>query len=134
MPQTILKFSCPDRVGLLSRITTFIAERGGNLCEVNQHTDIQAGWFFTRMAIQSHTLRVPLPELRAQFSSVAAELDGQWSIRRASERMRVMVMASRQGHCLVDLLWRWRSGELNGDIVGVISNHEDFRGVVGDGP
>jgi formyltetrahydrofolate deformylase len=69
-------------------------------------------------------------ELRAQFGEIAAELDGQWSIRRESERMRMIVMASRQGHCLVDLLWRWRTGELNCEIVGVISNHEDFRGVV----
>ena len=130
MPLTLLKLSCPDRVGLLSRITTFIAEHGGNLREVNQFTDTHAGWFFTRMAIESGTLRVPLPELRVQFAPVAAELGAQWSIRRESERMRVMLMVSRLGHCLADLLWRWRAGEMHCDIVGVISNHGDFRAEV----
>jgi formyltetrahydrofolate deformylase len=130
MPQTLLTLSCPDRVGLLSRITTFVAERGGNLCEVNQHTDIDGGWFFARLAIESHTLGVPLEELRTQFAPVATGLGGQWSIRRESDRLRVVVMVSRQGHCLVDLLWRWRAGELNCEIVGVLSNHEDFRAVV----
>lgn len=130
MPLTLLKLLCPDRVGLLSRITTFIAEHGGNLCEVNQFTDTQAGWFFTRMAIESSTLRLPLPELRARFAPVAAELGAQWSIRRESERMRVVLMVSRLGHCLADLLWRWKAGEMHGDVVGVISNHEDFRGLV----
>ena len=130
MPLTLLKLSCPDRVGLLSRITTFIAEHGGNLCEVNQFTDTRAKLFFARMAIESGTLQIPLPELRVQFAPVAAELGAQWSIRRESDRMRVMLMVSRLGHCLADLLWRWRAGEMHCDIVGVISNHEDFRSEV----
>ena len=70
MPITLLKLSCPDRVGLLARITTFIAQHGGNLHEVNQFTDTEAGWFFTRMAIESNTLRIPLPEL-TRFANVA---------------------------------------------------------------
>ena len=130
MPQTVLKFSCPDRTGLMSRITTFIAEREGNLCEVNQFTDTRAGWFFARLAVEPDTLRVPLETLRAEFAPVAAELSAQWSIRSESERMRVVLMVSKIGHCLVDLLWRWKAGELPCEIVGVISNHEDFRTLV----
>ena len=130
MPLTLLKLSCPDRVGLMARITTFIAEHGGNLCEVNQFTDTVANWFFTRMAIESGTLRIPLPELRMQFAPLAAELGAQWTIRRESERMRVMLMVSRLGHCLADLLWRWRAGEMHCDIVGVISNHDALRSEV----
>ncbi len=127
---TLLKLACPDRVGLLARITKFIADHGGNLCEVNQFTDTEAGWFFARMAIASETLQVPLPELRVKFAPVAVELGAQWSIRRESERMRMVLMVSRLGHCLADLLWRWRARELNCDVVGVVSNHDDFRGEV----
>ena len=130
MPITLLKLSCPDRVGLLARITAFIAEHGGNLDEVHQFTDAAAGWFFTRMAIETPTLRVSVDELRRAFSPVANELKAEWSIRRESERQRVVLMVSKLGHCLVDLLWRSRSGELGCDIAAVVSNHEDFRHLV----
>ena len=130
MQKTLLKLSCPDQVGLLARITAFIAEHGGNLDEVNQFTDPQSGWFFTRMAIETETLRLPLAKLRAEFSPVAADLSAQWSIRRESDHMRVVIMVSRLGHCLADLLWRWKAGELGCEIVAVVGNHEDFRNTV----
>ena len=130
MQKTLLKLSCPDHVGLLARITAFIAEHGGNLDEVHQFTDPQTGWFFTRMAIETETLRLPLAKLRAEFSPVAADLSAQWSIRRESDHMRVVIMVSRLGHCLADLLWRWKAGELGCEIVAVVGNHEDFRNTV----
>ena len=130
MPITLLKLSCPDRVGLLARLTAFIAERSGNLDEVHQFTEASAGWFFTRMAIETPTLRVTVPQLREQFAPVAAELQADWSIRQESERMRVVLMVSKLGHCLADILWRWHSGELGCDIAAVVSNHEDFRSIV----
>ena len=68
MSTTLLKLSCPDRVGLLSRLSGFVAEHGGNLVEVHQFTDPLAGWFFTRMAIETATLRCGLAELRASFA------------------------------------------------------------------
>ena len=130
MPITLLKLSCPDRVGLLARLTAFVAERSGNLDEVHQFTEPSAAWFFTRMAIETPTLRVTVAELRAQFAPLAAELNANWSIRQESERMRVVLMVSKLGHCLADLLWRWRSGELGCDIAAVVANHDDFRGLV----
>ncbi len=130
MPTTLLKLSCPDRVGLLSRITGFVAEHGGNLQEVHQFTDTHSRWFFARLAIDTHSLRCDLIDLRRQFQPLAEELIAEWSIRPAESRMRVVLMVSKLGHCLADLLWRWRSGELAFDIPCVISNHEDFRGVV----
>lgn len=130
MSTTLLKLSCPDRVGLLSRITTFVAGHGGNLTEVHQFTDTQNGWFFTRMAIDTATLRTTVDELRKAFEPVANELKATWSIRVLSERPRVVVMVSKLGHCLADLLWRWRSGELMADIACVISNHNDLRDIV----
>ena len=127
MPTTLLKLSCPDRVGLLSRISGFVAEHGGNLVEVHQFTDAEAKWFFTRMAIETGTLRVGLGELRERFQPVADSLGAEWTIRDAAEKMRVVLMVSKLGHCLADLLWRWRSGELAFDIPLVIANHAEFR-------
>ena len=130
MPTTLLKLSCPDRVGLLARITTWVAAHGGNLVEVHQFTDPDAGWFFTRMEIDTHTLHGELATLRAQFQPLGDELGADWTLRSSDERPRVVLMVSQLGHCLADVLWRWRSGELGFDIAGVIANHEAFRAEV----
>jgi formyltetrahydrofolate deformylase len=130
MSATLLKLSCPDRVGLLASLSGWIARNGGNLLEVHQFTDLQTSWFFTRMAIETETLSVTLPAFRKAFAPLAAELEADWSIRAAESRMKVVIMVSKLGHCLADLLWRWRSGELAFDISCVISNHEDFRNMV----
>lgn len=127
---TLLRLSCPDRVGLLALISSFIAQHGGNLIEVHQYTDAAAGWFFTRMEIDTRTLAVDLPTLREKFTPIAADLRAEWTIRDAKARRKVVVMVSKFGHCLADLLWRWHSGELDIDIAAVISNHEDFRPMV----
>ena len=127
MSTTLLKLSCPDRVGLLSRISGFVAGHGGNLVEVHQFTDAEAQWFFTRMAIETGTLRVGLGEFRERFQPVADSLGAEWTIRDAAEKMRVVLLVSKLGHCLADLLWRWRSGELAFDIPLVIANHAEFR-------
>ncbi len=130
MPTTLLKLSCPDRVGLLSRISGWIAGQGGNLVEVHQFTDPEAAWFFTRMEIDTATLGSEVAEVREQFRPLAEELRAEWTLRNAESRLRVVLMVSKQGHCLADLLWRWRAGELSFDLACVISNHEDFREVV----
>ncbi len=130
MSITLLKLSCPDRVGLLSSLSGWVAQQGGNLLEVHQFTDSQAGWFFTRMAIETETLSLDLPTLRAAFEPLGKELAANWTIRLAESRMKVILMVSKLGHCLADLLWRWRSGELAFEIPCVISNHEEFRDMV----
>ncbi len=130
MSVILLKLSCPDRVGLLARVSNFVAEHGGNFIEVHQFTDADAKWFFTRMAIETGTLHVGLGEFRARFQPVADGLGAEWTIRDAAEKMRVVLMVSKLGHCLADLLWRWRSGELAFEVPLVISNHADFRQMV----
>ncbi len=126
----ILRLSCPDRVGLLARITGFVAGHGGNLLEVEQFTDALSGWFFARLAIDPRTLREGIPALRAAFEPLGKELAAEWTLRESGEKMRVVLMVSKLGHCLADLLWRWRSGELSFDIPLVIANHADFRHMV----
>lgn len=130
MPSTLLKLSCPDRVGLLSLLSGFVARQGGNLVEVHQFTDPRAGWFFARLAIDTATLRVDLPRLREDFAPLGQELRAEWSLRSAETPMKVVLLVSTHGHCLADLLWRWRSGELAFEIPVVIANHETLREMV----
>jgi formyltetrahydrofolate deformylase len=130
MSTTLLKLSCPDRVGLLSLLSGFVARHGGNLIEVHQFTDPQANWFFARMSIDTATLRVGIDELRTDFAPVGEEIEAEWTIRDTAVPMKVVLLVSKLGHCLADLLWRWRSGELPFEIPMVISNHEDFREMV----
>ena len=130
MAVTLLKIACPDRVGLLARLTSFIAFHGGNLLEVHQFTDPITGWFFARMAIDSGTLALETAGLRKAFTPLAREVEAEWSLREESMRPRVAILVSRLGHCLADLLWRWRAGELPMEVAVVISNHEDFREMV----
>ena len=130
MPVTLLKISCPDRVGLLARLTSFIAYHGGNLLEVNQFTDPLSKWFFARLAIDSRSLALDNDALHKAFAPLAADLEGEWTIRETKQKMRVVLMVSQLDHCLADLLWRWRSGELPIEIPLVISNHEALRPLV----
>lgn len=130
MAQTLLKISCPDQVGLLARLTQLIACHGGNLLEVHQFTDPLNRWFFARLAIDSDTLPLDLAALRAEFEPVAESIQARWLLHDASQRSRVVIMVSKAGHCLTDLLGRWRSGELPIDIVAVIGNHETLRPLV----
>jgi formyltetrahydrofolate deformylase len=127
---TLLKIACPDRVGLLARLTTFVAFHGGNLLEVHQFTDPITGWFFARMAIDSRTLALETAGLRKAFTPLATELEAEWSIREEAALLRTAILVSKLGHCLADLLWRWKAGELPMEIPVVISNHDDFREMV----
>lgn len=130
MSETLLTIDCPDRVGLLARLTQFIATRGGNLREVHQFTEETSGWFFARMAIETKTLSVSVPQLREEFATMGRELEADWHIADHAQPKRTVLMVSQAGHCLADLLWRWRSGDLPMEIVAVVSNHETFRSVV----
>ena len=130
MQTTLLKLSCPDQVGLLARITSFIASRGGNLKQVHQYTDNHEGWFFARLEVETRTLQCGVAELREAFAELGAQLRAQWLVRAAEVRPRVVLMVSKLGHCLADLLWRWRSGELECELPCVVSNHETLRQMV----
>lgn len=129
-PTTILMtLDCPDRVGLLARITGFVAEMQGNFIEVNQYTDAINAWFLARFAFE-----IPagssLESVRSAFAPIAVELGASWSIRDKARPLKTVLLVSREDHCLADLLWRWRSGELNIDIPLVISNHGELRHAV----
>ena len=124
---SILKLNCPDAVGLLAQITSAIANHGGNLLEVSQYTDVNTGWFFARLAIEKGREHWEPDVFANAFAPVASQLRAVWSIRPAEWKTRTVILIGKQEHCLVDLLWRWRSGELGIEVPLVISNHETCR-------
>jgi len=130
MEKTILKLSCRDQVGLLARLTQFVAAHGGNLLEVHQFVDPLTRWFFARLAIDPATLGMSAKELRRAFEPIATELDAKWSLTPPHRRKRLVILASKADHCLADLLGRWRSGELPVEIPMVIANHDTLRPLV----
>ena len=122
--------SCPDQVGIISRVTSFIAEHHGWLLESSFHADDIDQRYFMRIELRADSLAFGIDEFRRRFAPLAAELKMDWRITDSKEKKRVVVMVSQQEHCLYDLLARWQSNELNSDIVAVISNHLSFKGVV----
>jgi len=120
-----LLISCPDRPGIVAAVSRFLFEHGANILDADQHsTDPQGGAFFMRMAFHLDGLDVGGAELEDAFAAqVAAPFAMEWSIAYAAERKRVAILVSREDHCLLDLLWRWRSGELDADVGLVLSNH-----------
>jgi len=126
-PEILLKLSCPDRVGLLAEVTGFCAERSLNLLEAHQFTDNEAGWFFTRLRLQPVGTCAGMQSLRDDLAAFATALGATWTLRERTSRPRAAILVSREGHCLADLLWRWRSGDLDMDLVGVIGNHRDLE-------
>lgn len=125
-----LVISCPDRVGIVARVSQFVAEYGGWLTEANYHSDPDSGWFFMRNEIRADSLSISLREFRSAFARVAEDYNMRWYIRDSTVRQRVVLMASHASHCLADLLHRWHSGELHCDIPCVVSNHENLRSMV----
>ncbi|MDX8356506.1 formyltetrahydrofolate deformylase [Sphingopyxis terrae] len=123
----ILKLRCPDRKGIVAAVTTFIAQNQGNITESHQYQD---DLFFLRVAFAADGEPMPaLTDLARQFAPVAEQFEMTWQLRDATLRPRVMIAVSKFGHCLHDLLRRWRAGLLPIDVVGVVSNHEDMRSI-----
>ncbi|HEY5054499.1 MAG TPA: formyltetrahydrofolate deformylase [Solirubrobacterales bacterium] len=123
-PTSRLLLACPDRPGLIAAVSGFLADAGLNIINADQHSTAE-GRFFIRMVFDSapDDLRA---ELYRRFELEMAEpmrMDHRFA--EADERKRVAIMVSREDHCLSDLLWRWRSGELGADVVAVVSNHPD---------
>ncbi len=123
---TRLLLACPDRPGLIATVSGFLAEAGLNIVDVDQHSTAE-GRFFMRMEFESAPAgeRAALTARFAREIAVPFEMDHEFA--EAGKTRRVAVMVSREDHCLSDLLWRWRNGELGGEIVSVVSNHADHR-------
>jgi len=117
-----LRLSCEDRPGLVAKVAGFLSGKGGNIIEAQQFDDRLTGRFFMRVVFEigSHDRT---DALRTAFAPLAEEIGADWTLHAASDRQRVLLMVSKFDHCLGDLLYRYRIGELDMDVVGIISNH-----------
>ena len=125
-----ITLSCPDRPGIIAAVSSFIAAHGGSIGESASHTETQTRHFFMRVEILAQTLPFGLEDLRTRFAKLADEFNMQWQITDSAVKKRVVILVSKQEHCLSDLLYRWRSREFEFDIPCVISNHDDTRSIV----
>ena len=124
-----LTVTCTSTRGIVAAIASYLASHGCNIRDSAQFDDQQTGRFFMRISFIAET-GLPLDDLRNGFTEVAAPFDMTYAFHDESEKMKVVIMVSRFGHCLNDLLYRWRIGALPIDIVAVISNHMDYQKVV----
>jgi formyltetrahydrofolate deformylase len=125
-----LTLSCPDRVGIVAAVSGFFAQHGGWIVEASYHADALTDRFFMRQEVLAESLPFDIEILRAYFGVLAQEFAMEWQLSDSAKKMRVVVLVSKQDHCLNDLLHRWRSGELEVEIPCVISNHDDLRSFV----
>jgi formyltetrahydrofolate deformylase len=120
----ILTLSCPDRTGIVHAVSGFLLDHGGNIEEAAQYSDQDTGLFFMR--VQFACEQVSQDELRSQLISFSASFQMTWHLHATSQPMRTVIMVSKEGHCLNDLLFRWKSGLLPLDIRAIVSNHREF--------
>jgi formyltetrahydrofolate deformylase len=127
-PSYLLTLSCPNQPGIVARISAELFAFGGDITEAHQFDDRETNRFFMRVAF-SLPAEQPLQPVIAAFEPIGAHFGMEWVIRPRGEARKVLLLASKFDHCLVDLLYRWRIGELRMDVVGIISNHprETYR-------
>jgi len=123
----ILLLSCPDRIGLVSRISHFVFERGGNILDLDEHVDTSEKYFFVRIAWDMKNFSISESEMMEAFTPLAKEFKAKWRINFSGKNLRAAVFVSKFDHCLQEILWRQRLGEFNIEIPLIISNHNDLK-------
>lgn len=128
-----LTLSCRDRAGIVARVSTTLFEHGANILEAAQFDDIATDRFFMR--VEFDLAEGGIDGFRSAFAALAESYGMEWTLRARAERQRVLILVSKFDHCLADLLYRWRIGELAMDIVGIVANHprETYRALDLDG-
>jgi formyltetrahydrofolate deformylase len=129
--QFVLTLSCPDRPGIVSAVSTFLAQNGQNILDAQQFDDVETRKFFMRVVFTAADLAVELSALQIGFAAIAQRFSIDWQMRDRAAKRRVMLLASKSDHCLVDILYRWRTGELDMVPTAVVSNHprEIYAGI-----
>src|SRR5882724_638357 len=121
--QFVLTLSCPDRPGIVSAVSTFLAHNGQNILDAQQFDDVETKKFFMRVVFTAADLAVELQALQTGFTAIADRFGMDWQMRDRANRRRVMLLVSKSDHCLVDILYRWRTGELEMIPTAIASNH-----------
>ncbi len=132
LPSIIFKIVCPDRPGLVSKLTSWISDYGGNIKHSDHHTDQDAGLFLSRIEWNSIHSIINRKEIFDKFQKIAFDINGKFNINYSDEIPNVAIFVSKQNHCLIDLLWRVRNGELKINVPLIISNHPDLESIAKD--
>ena len=122
----VLTLSCPDKPGIVYAVSSFLVQHSANILASQQYGESPDGRFFMRVHFCLPPPGRPLAELERGFSWIAEAFHMAWQLHDQATRVRTLIMVSRLGHCLNDLLFRWKTGSLPVSVVGVVSNHDDF--------
>jgi len=121
-----LLITCPDQRGIIAAVAGFVAANNGNILEADQHTDPQHGEFFMRLEVELANFALSPHTFGQAWAAVADRFAMRWRIFWGNQAKRMAILVTKEGHCLSDLLWRWKSGELPVDITFVAGNHQDL--------
>src|ERR1700751_2520557 len=127
----VLTLSCPDKPGIVYAVASFLVQHSGNILASQQYGERPEGRFFMRVHFTVPPPGLPLADLERDFSWVAEAFHMSWQLHDTATRVRTLIMVSRLGHCLNALLFRWKTGALPVEVVGVVSNHPDFAELAG---
>ena len=121
----VLLISCPDQKGLVATVSDFIFRHGGNILHTDEHTDADSAWFLMRVEFDPVGFDLALGDFKREFTPIAQKFEMEWRLAQPGERKKMAILVSKYDHCLVDLLYRHKIGELHCEIPLIISNHAD---------
>lgn len=128
--QYVLTFGCPDSTGIVAKLSSFLAERGGWITEAGYFTDPDSNWFFTRQAVRAESISSEIDELREEFAAFAEEEFGpraRWQFTDTAQPKKAVILVSKEGHCLHDLLGRVAENDYPMEVAAVIGNHDNLE-------
>ncbi len=125
----VLLLSCPDTKGVVATISGFIYQHGGNILHADEHGDSESGTFLMRVEFDPAEFDIPFHRFTTDFLPIAKKFNMQWRLAQSDTKPRVAILVSKQDHCVVDLLYRHQSGELNCDIPCIVSNHAESQAI-----
>lgn len=130
MQSAILLIQCPDTAGIVAKLSNWVFQQGANIIRSDQYsTDPSGGQFFMRLEFYFDVAQHSIESLRDGFTALGETLKATWSIREKSDKLRMGILVSQHDHCLYDLLYHWRSQEIDADIACIISNHPDSKDI-----
>lgn len=126
LPAYVLTIACPDAIGIVHAVSGFLSQRSCNIIDSDQYGDLDSNRFFLRVSFRAPESGLPRQALESDFTEVAQRFQMSWHLHEVARKQRLLIMVSKYGHCLNDLLYRYRIGSLPVEIPAVVSNHRDF--------